>query len=147
KGTCANLDGDVDFTLENVKDSKSTSTLKSSLADLTKEKHALVVYKSESEKVVYSCGNLPQASTTSGTMTLEQVFQTILYSTNEIIGTVKKHEADASQNAYDPYHTAFAAHEDAIRAKNASAQTELENAMHGIRDALQGSDWSKSEAA
>lgn len=147
KGTCANLDADTAFALGSVTASKSTTSVKSTLADLMKDKYALVVYKSDAEKVVISCGNLPQAATTSGPMTLEQVFTTLLDNANELLGTVKKHEADASQNAYDAYHTTFAAHEDEVKAKDAGAQTELEDAMHGIRDALTGSDWSKSEAA
>ena len=68
-------------------------------------------------------------------------------SAQELAATVKKHETDASQNAYDAYHALFAAHEGEIQAKDAGAQGELEEAMHGIRDALAAGDWSKSETA
>jgi hypothetical protein len=148
KGTCASLDKDQAFPLQSVTESKSTSTVNAPLADLTKEKYAIAVFKSETEKIVYSCGNLPSAAAVSGqAMTLEQVTEQLLDNANELLGTIKKKEADASQHAYDTYHATFAAHEEEIKAKSAQSQAKLEEAMHGVRDALQTGDFSKAETA
>jgi hypothetical protein len=148
EGSCATLDADVKFTLETVKSSKSTSTVKASLADLTNAKHAIVVVKSASDSTVISCGNMPSAAAVSGgTMTMDQVMTTLLDQANELAGTIGKKEADASQNAYDAYHATFAAHEEEIKAKSADSQAKLEEAMHGVRDALAAGDWTKSATA
>ena len=148
EGTCANLDADTVYSLNDVKEGKSTTVVKASLADLTKEKYAISVLKSAQEKtVVFSCGNLPTGTSSSGPMTLDQALAKLLDDATELEGTIKKKEADASQNAYDTYHATFAAHEDEIKAKNAQAQLKLEDAMHGVNDALKAGDWSKSEAA
>jgi hypothetical protein len=148
KGTCANLDPTPAYPLNSVKESKSTTIVKVALADLTKEKYAINVHKSAAEAVVYvSCGNLPSGTSSSGPMTLDQVTAKLLDDANELLGTVKKKETDASQNAYNTYHATFAAHEDEIKAREADAQSELEEAMHGVSDALKAGDWSKSETA
>src|SRR5436190_7489421 len=148
KGTCANLDPTPAYPLNDVKQSKSTTIVKVALAELTKEKYAINVHKSAAEASVYvSCGNLPTGTSSSGPMTLDQVMATLLDNANELLGTVKKKEADASQNAYDIYHATFAAHENEIKAKEAQAQVELEDAMHGVNDALKAGDWTKSEEA
>src|SRR5829696_3802885 len=46
KGSCSSLDADVAYALEDVKESKSTTTVNVPLADLTAEKYAIAVYKS-----------------------------------------------------------------------------------------------------
>jgi hypothetical protein len=117
------------------------------LDELLKEKYAISVHKSASDALVISCGNLPSAAAVSGSMTLDQVMTELLNQANELQANVKKHEVDASQNAYNLYHATFAAHEGEIQAKSNPTWQELEDAMHGIRDALQGTDWAKSEAA
>jgi hypothetical protein len=148
EGTCSSLDADVAFPLESVKASKSTSTVQSSLADLTKDKHAIAVYKSDADKTVISCGNLPTGAVATGsTMTLDLVMTTLLDNANELLGTIKKKEVDASNNAYDAYHATFAAHEDEIKAKSADSQAKLEEAMHGVQTALNAGDFSKAEDA
>src|ERR1043165_4028916 len=45
KGTCTSLDSKAAYTLNDVKDSKSTTIVKASLADLTKVKYAIDVHK------------------------------------------------------------------------------------------------------
>src|SRR3954469_552180 len=66
KGSCANLDPNPAYPLNNVKESKSTTIIKVSLADLTKDKFAINVHKSATEAAIYiSCGNLPTATSTS----------------------------------------------------------------------------------
>src|SRR4051794_717549 len=149
KGTCATLDPAPAYPLNNVTDGKSTTVVKVALADLAKDKYAINVHKSAAEATVYvSCGNLPSGAAAAGSaMTLAQVFTTLADQATELVATVKKEEADASQNAYTLYHATFAAHEDEIKAKDAGAQGELEDAMHGINDALKAGDWSKSSEA
>ncbi|MEO8287951.1 MAG: hypothetical protein ABI670_16100 [Chloroflexota bacterium] len=149
KGTCANLDTNPAFPLETVKNSKSTTIVQASLADLTKEKYAINVHKSAAEISVYiSCGNLPSAAVVSGQpMTMDQVLTTLLDNANELLGTIKKQEVDGSQNAYDAYHATFAAHEDEIKAKSADTQAKLEDAMHGVSDALKAGKWDDAEKA
>jgi hypothetical protein len=148
EGTCANLDADAKFPLETVTNNRSTSTVKASLADLTNEKFAIAVYKSDGDKTVISCGNMPSAAVVSGqAMTMDQVLTQLLDQANELQGTIKKKEVDASQNAYDAWHSTFAAHENDIKAKDAESQTKLEDAMHGVRDALQESNWDEATEA
>lgn len=149
KGSCATLDPAPAYPLNNIVEGKSTTVVKVTLAELTSAKYAINVHKSAAEAAVYvSCGNLPTGTTTSsGPLTLEQALARLLDQAQELEATVKKHEADASQAAYDLYHGTFAANEDAIKAKDAATQTRLEDAMHGIRDALAAGDWSKSEVA
>lgn len=145
EGTCANLDADEVYQLETITDSKSTSTVKASLADLMAVKHAITVYKSASEKTIISCGNLPTGSTTSGgTMTLDQVLSSLHDAAEEIEGQVKKKENDASLKAYDDYHTVFAAHENEIKAKNADVWQELEDAMHAVQNAINEGNWDEA---
>jgi hypothetical protein len=148
EGSCATLDADVKFTLETVKASKSTSTVKASLADLTNTKHAIVVVKSASDNTVISCANMPSAAVVSGgTMTMDQVMTQLLDQANELAGTIKKQEVDASQNAYDAWHATFAAHENDIKAKSVESQTRLEDAMHEVRDALAAGKWDEAGTA
>src|SRR5205823_2438934 len=100
------------------------------------------VGKSAAESaVIYSCGNLPQESATNGPLTVEQALDKLLDDANELLGAIKKKEVDASKNAYDTYHATFAANEDAIKAKSADTQKELEDAMHEVNDALNASDF------
>ena len=147
EGTCAALGADMAYKLEDVKESKSTTTVKVALDDLLKEKYAISVHKSASDALVISCGNLPSAAAVSGAMTLDQVLTELLNQANELLATVKKQEVDGSQNAYNLYRATFAAYEGEIQAKSAPTQATLETAMGGIRDALQAGDWAKSEAA
>jgi hypothetical protein len=147
EGTCANMNAKSAYDLQSVKEGKSTSTVKATLSDLTSEKYSIAVYKSATENIVYSCGNLPSGTTTSGPMTMDQVLDKMLDDANELLGTVKKKEADASQAAYDTYHTTFAAHENDIKAKSAETQLKLEDAMHEVRDAITAADWDKAEQA
>ena len=63
EGTCANLDAAETHQLEPVTESRSTTMVKAALADLTAEKHAITVYKSATDKLIISCGNLPTGST------------------------------------------------------------------------------------
>ncbi|MEO5952082.1 MAG: hypothetical protein ABIQ44_06370, partial [Chloroflexia bacterium] len=145
KGTCANLDAAEVFQLETVTASKSTSTVKASLTDLMAEKHAITVYKSASEKMIISCGNLPTGSTTTGgVMTLDQVLSTLHDQAEEIAGQVTKKENDASLKAYDDYHTTFAAHENEIKAKNANIWKELEDAMHAVQTSINKGNWDEA---
>lgn len=145
EGTCANLDADEVYALETVTASKSTSIVKSSLADLISTKHAITVYRSASDKTIISCGNLPSSTATSGgAMTMDQVLSTLHDQAEEIEGQVKKKENDASLNAYDAYHTTFAAHENEIKAKNEGVWQELEDAMHGVRDAINEGNWDEA---
>src|SRR5438105_5642432 len=116
-GTCTNLDADVAFALDPVKDLKSTSTIKTSLSTLLSSKYALVVAKSASDNTVVSCGIFPSAAVASGaTMTMDQVMSTLLDEATELQGTIQKKEADASTNAYNAFHATFAAHENDIKA-------------------------------
>src|SRR5438094_303755 len=117
KGTCASLGSGskAAYALGDVEGGKSTTTVKVSLADLTKEKYAIDVHKSEKEALSISCGNLPQGTTSSGPMTMDQVLSTLLDNANELLGTIKKKEVDASKNAYTIFHGTFAAHEDEIK--------------------------------
>lgn len=149
EGSCATLNPAPAYPLTNVIEGKSTTIVKVSLADLTSKKYAINVHKSATEASVYvSCGNLPTAtSTSSGPMTLEQAFTTLLDQAQELEATVKKHEADASKAAYVVYHATFAANEDAIKAKSAATQTDLENAMHEVNDAINAGTWDKAETA
>jgi hypothetical protein len=149
KGTCTTLDPSPAFPLETVKEGKSTTTVKTTLADLTKEKYAINVHKSVAEASVYvSCGNLPSSLAVSGeTLTLAQSLELMHDQAEEILGTAKAKEADASKNAYDAYHATFAAHEDEIKAKNAEAWEHLEEAMHEVRDAVNAGKFDEAEKA
>jgi hypothetical protein len=145
EGTCANLDAAETHQLESVTESRSTTMVKAALADLTAEKHAITVYKSATDKLIISCGNLPTGSTaTGGAMTLDQVLSALHDQAEEIEGQVKKKENDASLKAYDDYHTIFAAHENEIKAKNGAVWQELEDAMHGVRDAINEGNWEEA---
>jgi uncharacterized protein with NRDE domain len=149
KGSCATLNPAPAYPLTNVVEGKSTTVVNVTLATLTSEKYAINVHKSAAEAAIYvSCGNLPTGTTTSsGPMTLAQAFAALLDQAQELEATVKKHEFDASQAAYDLYHGTFAANEDAIKAKDAATWQKLEDDMHGVRDAVAASDWPKAEAA
>ncbi len=145
EGSCANLDADEVYALESVKESRSTTIVNSSLADLTAEKHAITVYRSDSDKTIISCGNLPtNTSSSGGEMTLDQVLTALHDQAEEIEGQVKKQENDASLNAYDAYHVIFAAHEDAIKAKNEDVWQELEDAMHEVQNAINEGNWDEA---
>lgn len=145
EGTCANLDADEVHTLESVTGSRSTTVVKEPLAELTAQKHAITVYRSASDKTIISCGNLPTgAAATGGAMTLDDVLNTLHDQAEEIEGQVKKKENDASLKAYDDYHTTFAAHENEIKEKNEEVWQELEDAMHGVRDAINEGNWEEA---
>lgn len=145
EGTCATLDADEVYALESVTNSKSTTIVKTPLADLTGDKHAITVYRSASDKTIVSCGNLPTgAATTGAAMTLDQVLTTLHDQAEEIAGQVAKKENDASLNAYDAYHTTFAAHENEIKAKNADVWQELEDAMHEVQNAINEKNWDEA---
>jgi uncharacterized protein with NRDE domain len=149
KGSCATLNPAPAYPLNDVVEGKSTTVVKVTLAELTSEKYAINVHKSAAEAAIYvSCGNLPTGTTTSsGPLTLAQAFAALLDQAQELEATVKKHEFDASQAAYDLYHGTFAANEDAIKAKDAATWQKLEDDMHGVRDAVAAGDWPKAEAA
>ncbi len=149
KGTCTTLDPAPAFPLETVKEGKSTTIVKTTLADLTSEKYAINVHKSAAEASVYvSCGNLPSSLAVSGgTLTLDQSLELMHDQAEEILGNAKAKEADASKNAYDAYHATFAAHEDEIKAKNAEAWEHLEEAMHEVRDAVNAGKFDEAEKA
>jgi hypothetical protein len=148
KGSCANLDPNPAYPLNNITDGKSTTVVNVSLTELTSEKYAINVHKSAAEISVYvSCGNLPVGAGSSGPLTLDQAMATLIDQANELAGTIKKQEADASKNAYDLYHATFAANEDAIKAKSADTQAKLEDAMHGVNDALGAGNWDKATEA
>jgi hypothetical protein len=149
KGSCANLDPNPAYPLNNITDGKSTTVVNVSLTELTSEKYAINVHKSAAEISVYvSCGNLPVGTgSSSGPMTLDQAMATLIDQATELAGTIKKHEADASKNAYDLYHATFAANEDAIKAKSAATQAKLEDAMHEVRDAVNAGNWDKAGEA
>jgi hypothetical protein len=49
--------------------------------------------------------------------------------------------------AYTAYHDLFAANEDAIKAKSAALQAEMEDLMHQVRAALAANDMTKAAAA
>ena len=148
EGTCTSLDADVAFALTPVKDLKSTSTIKTALATLLNSKYAVAVTKSATDKTVISCGILPSAAVASGgAMTMAQVMSTLLDQANELQGTIKKKEADASQNAYKTFHATFAAHEDDIKKASPPDQEEVDTAMTAVNTALGAGDWDKSAAA
>ncbi len=149
KGTCTTLDPNPAYPLNDVKDGKSTTVIKVSLADLQEEKYAINVHKSMTEVAVYvSCGNLPLASTSSSTsMTIPQVLSTLLDQATELLGNIKNKETDASKNSYVIYHATFAAHEADIKAKSANTQAELDQAMTEVNDNLTKGDFEKAEAA
>jgi hypothetical protein len=148
KGSCANLDPNPAYPLNNITDGKSTTVVNVSLTELTSEKYAINVHKSAAEISVYvSCGNLPVGAGSSGPLTLDQAMATLIDQATELAGTIKKQEADASKNAYDLYHATFAANEDAIKAKSADTQAKLEDAMHGVNDALGAGNWDKATEA
>jgi hypothetical protein len=148
KGSCANLDPNPAYPLNNITDGKSTTIVNVALTELTSEKYAINVHKSAAEISVYvSCGNLPVGTGSSGPMTLDQAMTTLIDQATELAGTIKKQEADASKNAYDLYHATFAANEDAIKAKSADTQAKLEDAMHGVNDALGAGNWDKATEA
>ncbi|HEX9990104.1 MAG TPA: hypothetical protein VGE45_16725 [Chloroflexia bacterium] len=148
KGTCATLGSDTAFALDSVKESKSTTIVKAPLADLTKEKHAIAVYRSASEKVVISCGNLPTGAAASGeAMTLDQALTKLVDDATELLNTIKKKEVDASLHAYEIYHATFASNEEAIKAKSADTQAKLEDDMHAVRDAVQAGKFPEAETA
>jgi hypothetical protein len=59
EGSCANLDPQPKYALQNVVDGKSTSTVQASLDDLKSEAYAVNVHKSESDVKTYvSCGDI-----------------------------------------------------------------------------------------
>jgi hypothetical protein len=149
KGTCTTLDPKPAYPLETIKEGKSTTIVKVTLADLAKEKYAINVHKSAAEASVYvSCGNLPSgAAATGGAMTLDQVMSALLDQANELLGTIKKEETDASKNAYDLYHATFAAHEGEIMAVSAGTQAELEDAMRAVNAALGEGNFEEAEQA
>ncbi|MDQ3930198.1 MAG: hypothetical protein M3328_13760 [Chloroflexota bacterium] len=149
KGTCTTLDPKPAYPLETIKEGKSTTIVKVTLAELTSEKYAINVHKSAQEASVYvSCGNLPSGAAASGQpMTMPQVMTTLLDQANELLGNIKKEEADASANAYDLYHATFAAHEGEIRAISAETQEELEDAMRAVDDALGEGNFEEAEQA
>lgn len=149
KGTCTSLDPAPAFPLETIKEGKSTTIVKTTLDELTKEKYAINVHKSTTEASVYvSCGTLPSSLAVSGaTLTIDQALSVMLDQANEILGNVKKKEADASKNAYDAYHATFAAYEDQIKAKNAEAQSKLEGAMREVSDAINAGKYDEAEKA
>jgi hypothetical protein len=149
KGTCTTLDPKPAYPLETIKEGKSTTIVKVTLADLAKEKYAINVHKSAAEASVYvSCGNLPSgAAATGGAMTMDQVMTTLLDQANELLGTIKKEETDASKNAYDLYHATFAAHEGEIMAQSAGTQAELEDAMRAVNAALGEGNFEEAEQA
>ena len=149
KGTCTTLDPKPAYPLETVKEGKSTTIVKVTLADLTKEKYAINVHKSAAEASIYvSCGNLPSgAAATGAPLTMDQVMTTLLDQANELLGTIKKKEVDASKNAYDLYHATFAAHEGEIMAKSAETQSELEDAMRAVNSALGEGNFEEAEEA
>src|SRR5690349_18153872 len=148
KGSCANLDPNPAYPLNNITDGKSTTVVNVSLTELTSEKYAINVHKSAAEISVYvSCGNLPVGAGSTGPMPLDQAMATQIDQATELAGTIKKQEADASKNAYDLYHATFAANEDAIKAKSADTQAKLEDAMHGVNDALGAGNWDKATEA
>lgn len=149
KGSCATLDPNPAFPLESIKEGKSTSTLKTTLSELTKEKYAINVHESAANVARYvSCGNLPSAAVASGgTMTMEQVMSTLLDQATELAATAKKKEADASKNAYTAFHATFAAHENDIKAKDTASQTAIEDAMNAVNDELGKGDYDGAGAA
>jgi hypothetical protein len=149
KGTCTTLDPKPAYPLETIKEGKSTTIVKVTLADLAKEKYAINVHKSAAEASMYvSCGNLPSgAAATGGPMTMAQVMSTLLDQANELLGTIKKEETDASKNAYDLYHATFAAHEGEIMAISAGTQAELEDAMRAVNAALGEGNFEEAEQA
>src|SRR5690348_8850839 len=145
KGSCANLDPNPAYPLNSVTEGKSTTVVNVSLTDLTSEKYAINVHKSAAEISVYvSCGNLPVPTGSTGPLTLDQAMTTLIDQATELAGTIKKQEADASKNAYDLYHATFAANEGAIKTKSAATQAKLEDAMHGVNDALGAGNWDKA---
>src|SRR5690348_12076779 len=148
KGSCANLDPNPAYPLNNIADGKSTTIVNVSLTELTAEKYAINVHKSAAEIAVYvSCGNLPVGTGSSGPMTLDQAMATLIDQATELADTIKKQEVDASKNAYDLYHATFAANEDAIKAKSPDTQAKLETAMHEVKDALDAGNWDKAGEA
>jgi LPXTG-motif cell wall-anchored protein len=149
KGTCTTLDPKPAYPLETIKEGKSTTTVKVTLADLAKEKYAINVHKSAAEASVYvSCGNLPSgAAATGGAVSMDQVMTTLLDQSNELFNTIRKKEADASKNAYDLYHATFAAHEGEIKAKSPDTQAKLEDAMHEVNTALGEGNFDEAEQA
>src|SRR5690349_12100246 len=148
KGSCANLDPNPAYPLNNITDGKSTTVVNVSLTELTSEKYAINVHKSAAEISVYvSCGSLPVGAGSTGPMPLDQAMATLIDQATELAGTIKKQEAEASKNAYDLYHATFAANEDAIKAKSADTQAKLEDAMHGVNDALGAGNWDKATEA
>jgi hypothetical protein len=148
KGSCANLDPNPAYPLNNITDGKSTTVVNISLTELTSEKYAINVHKSAAEISVYvSCGNLPVGTGSTGPMTLDQAMATLIDQATELAGTIKKQEADASKNAYDLNHATFAANEDAIKARSADTQAKLETAMHEVKDALDAGNWDKAGEA
>jgi hypothetical protein len=148
KGTCANLDANPAYPLNDVKEGKSTTMVKVALTELTAEHYAINVHKSPAEIGVYvSCGNLPLGSATTGPLTVPQALDQLLDKANELAGSIKKREVDASQNAYDQYHTVFAANEEAIKVESSETQAKLEDAMHAVQTALQAGKFDEADGA
>jgi hypothetical protein len=59
KGSCANLDPQPAYALQNVVDGKSTSTVSASLDELKSASYAVNVHKSQSDLTTYvSCGEI-----------------------------------------------------------------------------------------
>ena len=148
EGTCANLDADVAFALQPVKDLKSTSTINTPLSTLLNSKYALAVTKSATDNTVISCGIFPSAAVAAGgTLTLAQVMSTLLDQAEELEGTIKKKETDGSANAWNAFHATFAAHENEIKAKSAPDQAEIDAAMEDVNKALEEGNWDEAATA
>ncbi len=148
KGSCTTLDPNPAFPLENVVGGKSTTVVKTTLAELTKEKYAINVHESSTNIARYvSCGNLPLAATMGGSITLDQAMSTLQDQATELQGNLKANNTDASKNAYTNFHSTFAAHENDIKAKNADAQAKIETAMHGVNDAMTKGDAANTNSA
>jgi hypothetical protein len=147
-GTCATLGAALtDLVLGDVTNLKSTTVVKMALADLTASKHAIAVYKAAGDNTVISCGNLPQTTTTSGPLTLEQALAALLDKASELQGTVAQQETDAAQNAYTLYKAVFATNEEAIKAKDAATWQKLETLMKEVNTAITAGDWAQAKTA
>ena len=145
-GTCAVLDPDTAYDLTNVVAGKSTTIVKVDLDVLTGAKYAIAVNKSPTEaSSVISCGILPVATTTTGPLTVAQVLDQLLSAATDLQATVKKHETDASEAAFNAYHTLFAANENTIKDKNAATQASLDDVMTALGGEIASGDWTKAE--
>src|SRR5439155_752925 len=59
----------------------------------------------------------------------------------------KNADKDGATQAYNHFHTLFAANEDAIKAKSADAQAHIEAAMHEVNDGVTAGDFTKAATA